>query len=292
MKYKVGIVSLISLAIFISQSFAGIPAEIKLDGWQRAKEPIVFPRDKLTNHIDGAAEIYYTYAVKDVTVLEFEKKGGNSLSIDIYDMTTAEDAFGIYSFNRSGSKDFVEVGNEGIISPGLLDFWIDRYYARVSTGLDSKLSNADLIGVGKQIAAKIGVPKAYTPKLIKKLPAYGRLENSEVYFHQKLILDNVIPEINKVIDLKLNPQTNVIYSEHSWSNNTVKLLIVEYPKPEDLKLAYSTHKEVSSVRYAKQGTILAILLNLKDKIEDLVLLEELTTILAIEPILNGIMKKK
>jgi hypothetical protein len=267
MKFKLGILSLLIL-IFTSYTFAGIPAEIKLQGWIRAKEPIVYSREKLTDHINGAAEIYYTYAVKDVTVYEFEQKGKGTISVDIYDMTNPDDAFGIYSFNRSGSKDFVEVGNEGVIGPGLLDFWIAQYYVRVSTGLDTKLSNTDLIGVGKSIAGNLATKKAEEPKLVKFLLKDGLVPGSSVYFHQKLILNNVCPEVNKFIDLKLTDKTNAVYAEYESDKKPASLLIIDYPNKKLLSEVIIAQKSIDSFHFQLIETYIIIFLNANKPLEE------------------------
>ncbi|MCX7919412.1 MAG: hypothetical protein N3A72_07355 [bacterium] len=260
MKFKVGLLSLLFLIITIS-AFAGIPAEIKLQSWIKTKKPVVYSREKLTDHINGAAEIYYTYAVKDVTVYEFEQNKRETISVDIYDMSTPDDAFGIYSFNRFGSNEFVDVGNEGIIAPGLLDFWVAQYYVRISAGLDSKISTTDLIRVGKQIAKFLTSSTSSEPRLVKILPKQGLIPSSIVYFHEKLILNNVCPEVNKYIDLKLTEKTNAVYAEYEFNKIIGKVIIVEYQNQDEVRQAFLTQKETDPIRFGLFDNYIILFLN-------------------------------
>lgn len=271
MKIKLGL--LLLLFIFVSQSIAAVTAEIKLNGWIKAKDPIVYLRNKLTDHIDGAAEIYYTYAVKDVTVFEFQKPGGASISIDIYDMTTPDDAFGIYSFNRSGSKEFFAIGNEGIISPGLLDFWIDRYYIRVSAGINYNISTTEFIGIGNQIVDSLAVKKAGVPKLVKMLPKQGLVSGSQIYFHKQLILDNIAPEANKQFNLKLSDKTNAVLAEYTFDSTIGKLIIVEYTNKDDMRQAFLSQKDTEPIHIGMLDKYFILLINIKKEKEQSLITE-------------------
>jgi hypothetical protein len=267
MKLKIGLSLSFILILFVSLSIAAVTTEIKLDGWIKTKDPVLYLKNKLTDHIDGAAEIYYTYAVKDVTVFEFQKPGSASISIDIYDMTTAEDAFGIYSFNRSGTKESVAVGNEGIISPGLLDFWIDKYYIRVSAGINFNISTTEFISVGNQIIKSLGVEKGSVPKIVQILPKKGLVSGSQIYFHKQLILDNIAPEVNKQFALKLSDKTNAVCAEYAFNTTIGKLIIVEYANKDDLKQAFLSQKDTEPIHLGLLNKYLILFINLKKENE-------------------------
>jgi hypothetical protein len=273
MKIKLGLLSFLILFLFIAQSIAAVTVELKLDGWIKAKDPVYYAKNKLTDHIDGAAEVYYTYAVKDVTVFEFQKPGGASISIDIYDMTIPEDAFGIYSFNRSGTKEFVAVGNEGIISPGLLDFWIDKYYIRVSAGINFNISTTEFINVGNQIVTSLTAEKGSVPKLVKVLPKKGLVTGSPIYFHKQLILDNIAPEVNKQFDLKLSDKTNAILAEYSFDSTIGKLIIVDYTNKDDMKKAFLSQKDTEPIHMGMLDKYFILLINMKKEREQALITE-------------------
>jgi hypothetical protein len=273
MKLKLALLSFLILFLFIAQTIAAVTTELKLDGWVKAKDPVVYQRNKLTDHIDGAAEIYYTYAVKDVTVFEFQKPGGASIAIDIYDMTFPEDAFGIYSFNRSGTKEFVPVGNEGIISSGLLDFWVDKYYIRVSAGINFNISTSEFISLGNQIVASLKAEKGNIPKLVKLVPKKGLVAGSQIYFHKQLILNNIAPEVNQQFDLKLNDKTNAVLAEYNFDSTIGKLIIVEYMNKDDLKKAFLSQKDSEPIHIGMLDKYFILLINLKKEKEQALITE-------------------
>jgi hypothetical protein len=275
MKLKLALLSFLILFLFIAQTIAAVTTELKLDGWVKAKDPVLYSRTKLTDHIDGAAEVYYTYAVKDVTVFEFQKPNGTSISIDIYDMTTSDDAFGIYSFNRSGTKEFVAVGNEGIISPGLLDFWIDKYYIRVSAGINFNISTTEFINLGNQIVKSLGVDKGSVPKLVKLLPKKGLVSGSPIYFHKQLILDNIAPEVNKQFNLKLSDKSNAVLAEYASDTTIGKLIIVEYANKDDLKQAFLSQQDTEPIHIGMLDKYFILFINM-NKQNELTIVNELS----------------
>lgn len=273
LKLKFAILILLILSLFITQSLAAVTTELKLDGWTKARNPVVYQRNKLTEHLDGGADIYLAYKIQDVTVFEFQKPNGSSIAIDIYNMTLPEDAFGIYSFNRSGSKEVVPVGNEGILSSGLLDFWIDKYYIRVSAGINFKISTTEFINLGNQIATSINAEKGEVPKLVKMLPKKGLVAGSPIYFHKQLILDNIAPEVNKQFDLKLSDKTDAAYAEYNFDSTIGKLIIVEYANPDDMRNALLSQKDTEPIHIGMLKKYFILLINMKPEKEKALITE-------------------
>ncbi|MFB3897069.1 MAG: DUF6599 family protein [bacterium] len=273
MKLKLSFISLLILFLFITQSLSTVTTDLTLDGWIKAKGPTIYPKNKLTEHVNGAAEIYYTYNINDVTVFEFQKPNGSSIAIDIYDMTLPEDAFGIYSFNRSGSKEFVPVGNEGIISSGQLDFWVDKFYIRVSAGINFKISTTEFISLGNQIVSALKAEKGEVPKLVKMLPKKGLVAGSQIYFHKQLILDNIAPEVNKQYDMHLSDKTDAVYAEYNFDSTIGKLIVVEYANKVDMRNAFLSQKDTEPIHIGMLKKYFILLINMKPEKEKALIAE-------------------
>ena len=58
--------------------------------------------------------------------------GDLDLTADIFDMGSAENAFGMYSSERSPKYDFIPMGTEGYRNEGIINFLQDRYYVKLA----------------------------------------------------------------------------------------------------------------------------------------------------------------
>jgi len=137
----------------------------------------VYNSDSLYKYIDGGADLYVLYDFKALLHQDF-KSGAIGLTADIYEMSQPEDAFGIYASERSPGSKFIPVGAEGYRDKGILNFFADRYYVKLS----GSGANADaLLGQFAQLlAGRIGGARTL-PVLLQKLPREHRAQHSEQY---------------------------------------------------------------------------------------------------------------
>ncbi|HDZ25578.1 MAG TPA: hypothetical protein ENH65_03595, partial [Candidatus Aminicenantes bacterium] len=79
--------------------------------WKIPESPQDYFPEILFEYINGAAEIYLSYDFKELTVGQYEKGDSNaSLIIEIYDMGTEINSFGIYSAERFPDSQFISLG--------------------------------------------------------------------------------------------------------------------------------------------------------------------------------------
>ena len=149
-----------------------------LPGHVTAEEPPAFYKsDTLFQYIDGGADVYLLYDFQVLLHQDF-KSGATEVTVDIYDMQNADDAFGIYSAERSPSYKFATIGIEAYRSKGILNFVQDRYYVKLS----GSGANADLLldQFAHTLAQRIGGVRAL-PALLRKIPLEHRVPHSEQY---------------------------------------------------------------------------------------------------------------
>jgi hypothetical protein len=139
--------------------------------------PAVYNSDSLYQYIDGGADIYLLYDFKTLLHQDF-KSGAAELTTDIYEMSTPEDAFGIYASERSPSYKFIAMGAEGYRDKGILNFFADRYYVKLS----ASGANADALldQFARLLAGRIGGSHTLPP-LLNRLPREHRVLHSEQY---------------------------------------------------------------------------------------------------------------
>jgi hypothetical protein len=90
----------------------------------------VFLPENLWDFINGAADTYLAYGFVDLHVAEY-KKGKGVIKLEIYKHTDNTMAFGIYSTERSPSFRFVNLGAQGYIADGTINFFKGSYYVKI-----------------------------------------------------------------------------------------------------------------------------------------------------------------
>jgi hypothetical protein len=142
--------------------------------------PSFYHPDGLYQYIDGGADVYLLYNFQLLLHEDF-KSGQAELTADIYDMGNPEDAFGIYTAERSPGYKFVTIGAEGYRSEGTLNFLQDHYYVKLAgsgTG-----ANAALDQFARTLSERIGGTRKL-PALLQSLPPEHRLAHSEQYMRK------------------------------------------------------------------------------------------------------------
>jgi hypothetical protein len=165
---------------------SGPPADLKamlprLPDWKPAEEARMYDPASLFEYIDGAAEAYISYDFKELVVGDYLHGASKAtMTVEIYDMGTPLDAFGIYSAERSPESRFLAIGAQGYKEEGSLNFLMGRYYVKLLSYEGGGRTEAYLDSYAAAIASKIKDPAAL-PILLKAFPEEGRVANSEKY---------------------------------------------------------------------------------------------------------------
>ncbi len=133
--------------------------------------------DTLYEYIDGGADVYLLYDFQRLLHQNF-KVGDAELTADIYDMGKAENAFGMYSAERSPRYKFVTIGVEGYRSEGTLNFLQDHYYVKLAAS--GAKASAALDPFARLLSRRIA-GTTRPPALLAKLPLEHRVSHSEQY---------------------------------------------------------------------------------------------------------------
>lgn len=201
-------------------------------GWT-AKETGLFTRETLFDYIDGGAEIYLAYDFDTLLVQEYSS-GENSIIVEIYQMRSSEDAFGLFSLNRQ--EEALSVGRDASYGFGMLTLWKDRYFVKI-IDLDAKDTSKELIlSLGKGIAQRIE-NEGNKPDLLRRIPQDDLVCESYYYFHKNIILKNLYFLTQENI-LNLSEKTDVVLASYELDKEILKLLLVQYPDTVESRKAY------------------------------------------------------
>jgi len=153
----------------------------KLSSWELSEETESFIPESLFEYINGAAEIYISYDFKELIVAQYKIKGGEAnISVEIYDMGTGENAFGIYGAERFPDNHFISVGVQGYIEDDTLNFLIGSYYVKLLCFDGEDKASKFLMAIAKNIVSRVE-DRGNFPQLVEVFPKQGLIHNSEKY---------------------------------------------------------------------------------------------------------------
>jgi hypothetical protein len=151
----------------------------QVDSWSMAEKPESYYPENLFEYINGAAEIYLSYEFKELIVAQQQKdQSDRNVAIEIYDMGNEKNAFGIYSAERYPDNRFIDMGLQGYLEEGTLNFLVDRYYVKLLCFECEEQSEDVLMVFSQEIVESVG-QKGNLPILLKAFPSKGLQSNSE-----------------------------------------------------------------------------------------------------------------
>lgn len=209
-----------------------------IPGWTLAAPAATYNKKSIFDYINGAAELYFAYDFRAAAAAEYQDSE-TSIIIDVYDMTTPENAFGIYSLNRYPGANYVNIGNEGILTDANLDFWKGRYFCKVYSFDMSEKYQKDVVNFGGRLALNIKEAGA-EPSVIGKLPQNSLMPKTARFFSRKLGLDS-IHYVSKENVLNLDSETKGVVAEYQVDDTVFPLFVIEYPSSDAASRAFETY---------------------------------------------------
>lgn len=159
----------------------------KVEGWQEEETRRSYFPETLFEYINGAAESYLSYDFRELLVAQYNQEAsGANLTVEIYDMGTSLNAFGIFSAERYPDNKPVNIGDLGYMEDSTFNFFAGRYYVKVvAFGLDDQ--GQDIIS---EFALKIDSAikeKGVLPPLLSVFPRENLVPQSEKYIKKNFM---------------------------------------------------------------------------------------------------------
>ena len=128
---------------------------------------------------------YLAYGFVDLHVAEY-KKGKDVIKAEIYKHSDHTMAFGIYSSERSPSFRFMNLGAQGYIADGAINFFKGNYYVKIKTySKKEKVLQAEENPGNKDCRNADG--EAAMPQMLSQFPSDGRKLNEETYINESVL---------------------------------------------------------------------------------------------------------
>jgi hypothetical protein len=204
--------------------------------WTRQNDPVTYDRETIFDYINGAGEVYNSFAFREVVVDRYEAADSRGVTVEVFDMGNAEDAFGVFSYAREDEEEGIGAGFER--KGTVLCFWQDRFYVCVAAEQRDENPAAVLEPVARGISAVL--PSAGTrPALMDVLPEDGQIPFSDRFFHTHQSL-NYHHYLHRENVLQLSSETRVALAR--YIPGSTYLLIIDYGRSTESEAAQQSFR--------------------------------------------------
>ena len=174
---------LFMIVIFISPLQATDFPDIK--GWKPVSEVLSYNPDNLYEYINGAADQFINYGFQELLSRDLSSES-LQVTIDIYDMGTRLNAFGMYKTERPKDQKALAIGTEAYVSPPYQCLLFkDNYYVKVNA-FDGEITNDNgkplLEAIAKALPGEVDYPTE-----LQLLPSTGKIPDSESFTRQAFL---------------------------------------------------------------------------------------------------------
>ena len=228
-----------------------LPVNGDVTDWVRSRDPSGYTAKNLyKDTLGGHPELYHAYGVIEQAEVEYETPLLGSyplIRVEIFDMGTVENAFGIYSFNQYPEAESEWVGNRAVISGKFLRFWKGKYFIEIEGYEFATKVEEGMVELAKSVASRIK-DSPTKPHLLKLLPT-NKIPHSVKYFFDDTTLRKIysfLPDDG----LELGANSTGITASYAhkksegmhWADTMVAFLI-RYPTESVATEAYNSYRD-------------------------------------------------
>jgi len=197
----------------------------RIQAWTTEGADRLYDRITIFDYINGAAETYLSYNMENCLSRRFTSKNGPAIVLDIFDMGSSEEAFGIFTHDQDGEP--LPVGQEALYRPGWLSFWKDRFFVSIYAEEEREDVEKAVRELGKRVASLIKNP-GKKPGILDLLPKEGLKPKTIRYFHDHELFNFHFYLSDENI-LNLDAETKAALAEYRIGKEEALLLLVTYP---------------------------------------------------------------
>jgi len=223
----------------VNNLYQSIPKQIM--NWKAKDKDEIYNRETLYDYLNGGAELYLTYDFKQVIVRRFIGLDQDEIVLDIYDMSSSTEAFGIFSIEFE--EEDVGIGQGSEYGSGLLRFWKERFFVSIITMGDEQTTKPAILELGRAVAAAIDTTGP-EPALLKFLPEKKLQKDRIRYLHSYIPLNNHYYIASENI-LNLDQKTDCVFAEYRVNNeDSAYLLLIQYENELQAKKAHAAFLKI------------------------------------------------
>jgi len=186
------------LLVWISTSLSGQQMESLfsigevLKGWNQEGETVYYTSDNLFDYINGEAELYHAYGFQELAVQTYYHGSPEDtfITINIYDMGSLSNSFGVYSSYRVPGYRTTRIGGEAILIESGLKFFQDRFFVDIYISFDRE---EFMLQVAEAVSKEIG-GSLEGPEMIQLLPEGDQIKNTLHYKTSDMLNHAFLPQ--------------------------------------------------------------------------------------------------
>lgn len=185
-----------------------------------------YDTETIYSYINGHAEVYVAYGFKRCVSRRYAAPGSDAeIVLDLFEMASPADAYGVFSHDRAGED--VEVGQGGVYRLGWLSFWSGPWVGSVyASGIEGDPRD-DVLALARSAAASLLV-EGGVPDLVSALPDVGLDPQSVCFLRSPQILNAHI-YVGADNPFELGPETEAVVGRYDRDGDPAHMVIVKYP---------------------------------------------------------------
>jgi len=176
---------LVLLCVLVAWAPAPVTDFPEIEGWRPETAVSSYDSESLWEFINGAAETFIQYGFKRLETAEFSRDG-TVVTVNIYDMGSALNAYGIYRTELPDAAEPLAIGAQAIVSPPYQALMAkDRFYVKVDVydgAMDAAAGRAVLETVAGSLPGSDGMPGEFAT-----LPEKDRVAGSEQFTREAFL---------------------------------------------------------------------------------------------------------
>jgi len=150
-----------------------------IEGWTRVGDMSAYDADNLWEYIDGAAEMFVDYDVQTCRTADLTS-GDVTVTVDLYDMGTPLNAFGVYKQESAGDGVQLADAVEAVIAPPYQALLLKgATYVKVNA-VEGELTESIARDLLDAVASALPGETTY-PSELSLLPEEGKISGTEGY---------------------------------------------------------------------------------------------------------------
>ena len=205
---------------------ANLPSRIM--AWSAEPKDRMFDRNTIFDYINGGAEVYKAYNMQRCLSRRYLTPDGPAIVLDIFDMGTSADAFGVFTHDTNG--EIIKLGQDARLQSGWLCFWKDRFFISIYTEEETPAAKKAVRELGRQVATLIKT-EGTRPLILSQLPSRGLQSDTIRYLHDPVVL-NYHYYLSDENLLDISKDTDIALASYQRNREAALYLLIKYPDPE------------------------------------------------------------
>lgn len=218
---------------------------LNVNGWTVQDQDQQFGPQTIAKYINRAGDVYNAYDFQRLLVRVYFKKGQPEIHADFFDMGSARNAFGIFSFNPDGED--AGIGQGSTLNENILVFWKDRYFVSLFAEKETEEAKETLLDLGRQVASAVD-DEGEVPSIVSRLPQDALIPRMVHFFFSHVIL-NHLTFFSGENTLELGEAAPAVLGRYGRMDEAYSLLLVEYSDTLKASAAQARFRE----RYLPRG---------------------------------------